>query len=149
MRTNSIILFLMFLTAAAVLTPASYAQGTCTNAAAAGTYTFTCSGFTAAGPGGALLPIMQVGVATGDADGNWSGTSTINIGGLTVIPGAQVTGKTSVNPDCTGTITYNKGTATELNITYVVNPKTDELFGLITDKGTVASCVLKRISFNR
>ena len=149
MKTNSIILFLMFLTAAVVFTPASYAQGTCTNAAAAGTYTFTCSGFTAAGPGGSLLPIMQVGVATGDADGNWSGTSTINIGGLTVIPGAQVTGKTSVNPDCTGTITYNKGTATELNITYVVNPKTDELFGLITDKGTVTSCVLKRISFSR
>jgi hypothetical protein len=92
---------------------------------------------------------MQVGVATGDADGNWSGTTTINIGGAMVIPGAQVTGKTTVNPDCTGTITYNKGTANELNITYVMNPKTDETFGLITDKGTVASCVLKRISFSR
>src|SRR6516162_1315974 len=30
MKTNSIILFLMFLTAAVVFTPASYAQGTCT-----------------------------------------------------------------------------------------------------------------------
>jgi hypothetical protein len=139
----------MFLSVAVVFTPASYAQGTCTNAAAAGTYSFTCSGWTAAGPGGSLLPIMQVGIATGDSDGNWSGTATINIGGATMIPGAKLTGTTTVNPDCTGTITYNKGTATELNISYVVNPKTDQLFGLITDKGTVASCVLKRISFNR
>ena len=45
MKTNSLILFLMFLTAAVVFTPASYAQGTCTNAAAAGTYSVTCSGF--------------------------------------------------------------------------------------------------------
>jgi hypothetical protein len=92
---------------------------------------------------------MQVGVATGDADGNWSGTVAINIGGQVVIPASSVTGKTTVNPDCTGTITYNKGTPTELNISYVVNPKTDETFGLVTDKGTVASCVLKRISFPR
>jgi hypothetical protein len=147
MKMNSIIPFLMLVTAAVVFTPAAYAQGSCTNARAAGTYSVSCSGWTAAGPGGSLLPMMQVGVATGDADGNWSGTTTINIGGLTVIPGATVTGKTTVNPDCTGTITYNKGTPTETNISYVMNPKTDETFGLITDKGTVVSCVLKRISW--
>jgi hypothetical protein len=131
-----------------VFIPAVQAQGLCTNATAAGTYSVTCSGFTAV-PGGPLVPIMQVGVATGDADGNWSGSVTTNIGGQTVIPASSVTGKTTVNPDCTGTITYNKGTPTELNISYVVNPKTDETFGLVTDKGTVVSCVLKRISFNR
>ena len=60
-----------------------------------------------------------------------------------------MTGKTTVNPDCTGTITYNKGTPTELNITYVMNPNTCEIFGLVTDKGTVVSCVLKLISFSR
>lgn len=147
MKTNSRILLLSLIAAAVVFTPAAYAQGTCTNAVAAGTYSFTCSGWVAAGPGGSLLPIMQVGVATGDSDGNWSGTATINIGGATVIPGAKLTGTTTVAADCTGTITYNKGTSTELNISYVVNPKTDQLFGLITDKGTVASCVLNRIKF--
>jgi hypothetical protein len=149
MKTNSLIVFLMLMTAAVVFTPAAYAQGSCTNAGAVGTYSFTCSGWIAAGSGGSLVPIMEVGVATGDADGNWSGTATVNIGGQTVIPGAKLTGKTTVNPDCTGTITYNKGTSTELNISYVVNPKTDQLFGLITDKGTVASCVLKRITYGR
>jgi hypothetical protein len=31
------------------------------------------------------LPIMQVGIATGDSDGNWSGTATINVGGATMV----------------------------------------------------------------
>jgi hypothetical protein len=147
MKTKSLILCATLM--AVVFIPAAHAQGACTNASAAGTYSVTCSGFTAAGPGASLVPIMQVGVATGDADGNWSGTVAINIGGQTVIPASSVAGKTTVNPDCTGTITYNKGTPTELNISYVMNPKTDETFGLVTDKGTVVSCVLKRISFNR
>ena len=147
MKTRSLILCSMLMTASAVFIPAARGQGICTNNSAAGTYSVTCSGFTAAG--GSLVPIMQVGVATGDADGNWSGTVTINIGGQTVIPASSVTGKTTVKPDCTGTITYNKGTPTELNISYVMNPRTDETFGLVTDKGTVVSCVLKRISFNR
>ena len=95
----------------------------------------------------AIIPTRAGANCHRDADGNWSGTTTINIGGLTVIPGAKVTGKTTVNPDCTGTITYNKGTPTELNISYVMNPKTDETVGLITDKGTVASCVLKRFKY--
>jgi hypothetical protein len=147
MKTKSLILSSTLMVTAVLFIPAAHAQGVCTNSTAAGTYSVTCSGFTAAGAGGSLVPIMQVGIATGDTDGNWSGTVATNIGGQTVIPASSVTGKTTVNPDCTGTITYNKGTPTELNITYVMNPLTNETFGLITNKGTVASCVLKRISF--
>src|SRR6187455_3442493 len=119
MKTSWLIAYFMIVTVAMVVAPAAQAQGgpnACTNAAVAGTYTVTCSGFTAAGPAGSLVPMMQVGLATGDADGNWSGSVTINIGGQTVIPSAKVTGKANLNSDCTGTITYNKGTATELNI---------------------------------
>ena len=140
------------MTAAVLFAPGAQAQGgpnACTNAGVAGTYTVTCSGYTAAGPAGSFVPMMQVGFATGDADGNWSGSVTINIGGQTVIPSSKVTGKASLNPDCTGTITYNKGTPTEVNISYVVNTKTDETFGLVTDKGTVVSCVLKRVKFDK
>ena len=146
MKTKSLILCATLM--AIVFIQAAHAQGACTNNSAAGTYSVTCSGFTAAGAGGSLVPIMQVGIATGDADGNWSGTVATNIGGQAVIPASSVTGKTTVQPNCTGTITYNKGTPTELNISYVMNPRTDETFGLVTDKGTVVSCVLKRISFN-
>ena len=148
MKMKSLILSSTFMVTAVLFISTAHAQGVCTNSTAAGTYSVTCSGFTAAGTGGSLVPIMQVGIATGDTDGNWSGTVATNIGGQTVIPASSVAGKTTVNADCTGTITYNKGTPTELNISYVMNPKTDETFGLITNKGTVASCVLKRISFN-
>ena len=113
----------LLMIAAIVFAPAAKAQGqggpnACTNAAVAGTYTVACSGFTAAGPAGSLVPMMQVGLATGDADGNWSGSVTINIGGQTVIPNSKVTGKANLNSDCTGTITYNKGTPAEVNISY-------------------------------
>jgi hypothetical protein len=153
MKNGSLIVSLL-MTATAVFAPAARAQGqggtnACTNAAVAGTYSVACSGFTALAAAGPLVPMMQVGIATGDADGNWSGTVTINIGGQVVIAASKVTGKANLNSDCTGTITYNKGTATELNISYVVNPRTDETFGLVTDKGTVVSCVLKRIKFDR
>ena len=153
MKRISTIAYLL-ITAAVVFAPAAQAQGqggsnACTNAAVAGTYTVTCSGFTAAGFGGSLVPIMQVGLATGDADGNWSGTVTANIGGQTIIPASKVTGKANLKSDCTGTITYNQGTPTELNISYVVNTTTDETFGLVTDKGTVVSCVLKRVKSDK
>ena len=149
MKTNWKTSFLILM-ALVVFTSMASAQGNpnaCTNSAVAGTYTLACSGWTAAGPGGSLVPIMQVGVVTSDSDGNWSGTATINIGGQAVIPGAKVTGKTTVNSDCTGSITYNKGTPSELNVSYVANPRAEQLNGLITDKGTVASCVLQRIRY--
>jgi hypothetical protein len=139
-------LTIMFITVV-VFTTTAYAQSgpACTNNAIAGTYSFTCSGWIAAGPSGPFLPMMQVGVATGDAAGNWSGVGTVNVGGQT-IPNASLIGKTNVNSDCTGNIVYNKGTAAELNINYVANLKTDQIFGLVINPGTVASCTLNRMS---
>ena len=116
----------------------------CSSQSSAGTYTVTCSGWTAAGPGGALVPMMQVGVVTGDADGNWSGSTVVNIGGQVVIPDAKVSGKAIVKPDCTGSVTYNKGTPSELNVSFVIQRLNQEIHGLVVDKGSVASCVLKR-----
>jgi hypothetical protein len=91
--------------------------------------------------------MMEVGVVSCDTDGNCSGTTTINIGGLAVISSAKAVGKTTVNSDCTGNITYNKGTPTELNISYAANPRSEQIHGLVVDKGTVAACVLQRIRY--
>ena len=148
MKLKLNVLVVMLVTIGVVFTPAAYAQNgpACTNNAVAGTYTITCSGWIAAGPGGSLVPMMQVGLATADADGNWSGFTTINIAGQTVIPKAPAVGKTSVNPDCTGNIVFNKGTTSELNINYVANLNTKQIFGLIISTGTVASCTLQLAS---
>ena len=147
MKAKWMILIVSLVAMASICAPLVSAQGpACTNQTISGTYSFTCTGWTAAGPGGSLVPIMQVGVATGDAGGNWSGAGTINIAGQTVISNATLVGKTAVNPDCTGNIVYNKGTQTELNIDYVANPRSDQIFGLVINSGMVVSCSLQRIS---
>jgi len=116
----------------------------CTPATAAGHYTVTCTGWTSVG--GALTPIHQVGLVTGDSAGTFSGFTSINIGGQVIISKAPVVGKATINPDCTGDITYNKGTPGELNITFVINPLTKETSGVIIDKGSVVSCTLKSMT---
>jgi hypothetical protein len=115
MKMNLLIQVALLIAAVAVFTPTAHAQNgrTCTNKAIAGTYSLTRSGWTSARPPSSLVPTMQVGVVLGDADGTWSGFSAIDIGGHTIIPKTTVVGTTNVNPDCTGNIVYNKGTATE------------------------------------
>jgi len=85
-----------------------------------------------------------LGLATGDRDGNFTGSTTVNIGGLILIPDAKVSGKATINPNCTGNITYNKGTPALLTVTFVVLREAKEIRGLVTDTGSVISCVLKR-----
>ncbi len=147
MKTNHIMLTALFITSAALLTPVLHAQQeACSTETAAGTYVVSCSGFTAAGPGGTLLPVHQLGLATGDRDGNFTGSTTVNIGGLILIPDAKVSGKATINPNCTGNITYNKGTPALLTVTFVVLREAKEIHGLVTDTGSVISCVLNRTS---
>src|SRR5690242_11508018 len=136
------------LTAAAVLGPPAQAQQGpfCSSSMLSGTYLVTCSGWTSLAPGAPLVPMMHVGTSTGDADGNWTGSTVINIGGQVVIPDAKVSGKAVVNSDCTGSVTYTKGTPGELNISFVYFKPAEEIHGLVVDKGSVLSCVLKRIS---
>lgn len=134
-----------------MLVSTAYAQGeahSCTASATAGQYSVSCDGWTA-GPGGQLVPIKQIGTVAGDTSGFWTGTTTVNIAGQTIIPNATVSGQAVFNPDCTGTITYNKGTPTELDIFFVVNPKKDELVGLVTNKGSIISCRLDRMTDKR
>jgi len=148
MKLKSNIVAVVLITHFGVFTSVAFAQSgpACTNNAVSGTYTTTCSGWTSAGPAGPLVPMMPVGIATADADGNWASFTSINIAGQTVIPKASVTGKTNINPDCTGNMVYNKGTASELNINYVANLKTNEIFGLVINPGMVASCKLQLAS---
>jgi hypothetical protein len=51
------------------------------------------------------FPFAEAGIIRFDANGNLSGHSTVNVGGVT-FP-ATFTGSYSVNSDCTGTLTVN------------------------------------------
>jgi hypothetical protein len=129
----------------------------CTAANSAGTYSVVCNGTTTDPVTGAKnVPTNQVGIPVGDKSGNYTGFTAIDINGNTLGVGT-VSGKATVNPDCTGKITYsavlhpvaNPNVSVPLppiNISFVINPARNEIYGMVTDPGNVVSCTLKSMS---
>jgi hypothetical protein len=74
----------------------------CSNATAAGSWSFTVTGtFFFPSPVGSV-PLVNLGVLTFDESGNLVGTQTRNVGGA--VGEEKVTGTLSLDPDCTGTV---------------------------------------------
>lgn len=78
-------------------------QATCSTASVAGTWGFTDTG-TVILPTGPV-PFAAVGIITGDAHGNFSGTQTTSVGGR--VSKEIFKGIGTVNSDCTGTATFS------------------------------------------
>ena len=118
----------------------------CTTRTTAGTYAVVCDGFLSPGPGAPLVPAKQLTAATADRNGTFTGTGTISIGGTILQQTAA--GTEQLNPDCTGTITFqttiNGQPGPSLNITFFVSQNGDTIDGLIVDPGTVFACKLTR-----
>jgi hypothetical protein len=114
-----------------------------------GRYLVVCNGYLSPAQNAPLVPAKLLGIANADEDGNFTGSSTVMIGGG---PSHQqtVTGTEHLNPDGTGTISYNQRIDNQpgppLDITFVVTNDGDRIDGLATDPGTVFSCVLRRVS---
>lgn len=120
----------------------------CSPRMTAGKYVVTCDGFLPPAPGAPLLPAKLLSVATSDRHGNIAGTGTMSLGGT--ILQQTVAGTEQLNPDCTGSVTYqtwiNGQPGPPLNITFVVSEEGDVMDGLGTDAGGVFACKLKRVS---
>ena len=142
-------LAMIFLTMLYVgLAPAARAQEErgCSNASVAGKWGFTLAGTlllsTGAVPGGA------VGTLTVDAAGNISGTEARSIGGG--FANESLTGKWTVNSDCTGTATfqvYESGVLTRKTVfSFVFVDNSKEFFAveqsLTAPDGTVVPAVI-------
>jgi len=99
----------MFLTAflafvfSVALTPLQAEASHCAAAAAAGKWAYTYTGtiFTQNGP----LPAAAVGHFSGDSAGNITGSQTRSVAGNSGVE--DISGKSSVNKDCTGTATIS------------------------------------------
>jgi hypothetical protein len=133
---------------ALLLAPLAFGQGynraACTNDMTAGTYMVSCAGFVTPVPNGPAVPFTGIATVIGDASGFFISTNAMNmIGGFPVA--STLSGQATTNPDCTGKITYNKGTPGEMNITFVVISNGDEMRGMIVDKGTNVACQLIRM----
>lgn len=108
----------------------------CSNATLSGTYSDQDTG-TIVGVG----PFAGVNVDSFDGKGNItiSGMSSLN---GSVGPGVE-TGTYHVNPDCTGTYTVTGGGLT-IDAFFVIDQAGNELQIVITDPGTVISCVARK-----
>jgi hypothetical protein len=137
----------LFLFAARARSTASPQDNRFTTESTAGRYTVICNGYLSPGPNAPLLPAKLLGTVTADDGGTFTGSSTVMIGGGP--PHTQtVTGTEQLNPDGSGTITYDQKIDNQqgppLDITFIVSEKGDRIDGLATDPGTVFSCELRR-----
>jgi hypothetical protein len=118
----------------------------CSTRMTAGKYAVVCDGFLTPAPNSPLVPAKLLSVATGDRYGNFTGEGTISLGGT--ILQQTVKGTEKLNPDCTGTITYqtwiNGQPGPPLDIAFFVSQRGDTIDGLATDSGAVFACRLTR-----
>jgi len=118
----------------------------CSNRTNTGKYVSVCDGFLTPGPGAPLVPAKLLAIAIVDRYGNITGSGTASIGGNIVQQTVQ--GTETVNPDCTGSITYqtwiNGQPGPPLSFTFVISQGGDFANGLSTDSGSVFSCTLTR-----
>ena len=127
----------------ALLTSSAVGEGKCSVRTTHARYGTTCQGFVSTGAGQPLAPFSLLGTCTGDANGFFTCQGTQSFGGF-VVP-AQDAGQGVVNPDCTGQITYNPGTPTELDINFLVLDDGKELRGMLQNTGTAVQCDLIRM----
>lgn len=115
----------------------------CSNYTLRGTYSQIGTGAITAPPDMAG-PFANVGTLVFDGNGGVTGGLVVNQNGSTAQ--ATETGTYSVNSDCTGTYTVQ---ITPFGITsqasFVIDNNGDELEILVTDPGSVITCVAKRL----
>ena len=126
-----------------LLASSAAAQNKCTFHTTHARYGTTCQGFVATAPDSPLTPFTLLGTCTGDANGFFKCTGTQSFNG-TVVPAIDE-GQSVVNSDCTGQITYNKGTTSELDINFLILQDGRELRGMLQNAGTAVQCDLIRM----
>jgi hypothetical protein len=104
-------------------------------------------GYLSTGPNMPLVPAKLLSTVTADANGVYSGTGTITIGGQVFVE--AVVGTQQLNSDCTGFISYkqtiNGQPTPNINFIFVVSEHGNRIDGLSVDPGAVFSGVLRRL----
>ena len=89
-----------------------------------------------------LGPFAGVNLYTFDGHGKITGIGTTSLNGLVV--SGTVSGTYTVNPDCTGTFTGQDSQGQTHGAYFVIDDGGNELQILVTDPGTVITCVARR-----
>ena len=147
--TKAIVLFVVVLAVSTLLIVPIDAQETCSNKTGKGIYGYSCTGV-APNPtkGFAVEPFAAYGVVTGDGEGQWSGHGKVSFNGA-VLPWTHNTRKgdpSKVNPDCTGSVTYEVtvagGAVPDAHFEFVIVADGHEIKGFPVDAGYAVSCQL-------
>jgi hypothetical protein len=134
---------LFLLIVCTLLASSAAAQNQCTFHSTNSRYGATCQGFVSIAPGAPLTPFSLLGTCTGDANGFFNCSGTQSFDG-TVLPAVDA-GQSIVNSDCTGQITYNKGTPGELDINFLILNNGREVRGMLQNAGSAVQCDLIRM----
>jgi hypothetical protein len=127
-----------------LVAPTAKAGGrTCSNATLKGTFADKDTGFLTAPPAMAG-PFAGVNLETFDGHGALTGAGVVSLNG-NIVP-ATFRGTYTVNPDCTGTYTVQNSLNLTVHAFFVIADGGDELQIVITDPGTVITCVARRQS---
>src|SRR3981189_1832396 len=127
-----------------LLASSAAAENKCTFQSTHARYGTTCQGFVSTAPGDPLAPFSLLGTCRGDSTGFFKCNGTQSFGGV-VVPAVDE-GQSVVNSDCTGQITYNKGTPQELDINFLILHDGRELRGMLQNTGSAVQCDLIRMS---
>ncbi len=132
------------LTVALAVAPAANAQyNGCSNASLRGTFAQTGSGVITSPPDQAG-PFANVGTLYFDGNGSVTGALTISQNGASAQ--ATETGTYTVNSDCTGTYTVQINPfGFSSQAFFAIDSNGDELEIIVTDPGSVITCVAKKL----
>jgi hypothetical protein len=130
----------------------------CSNKMIKGTYAYTCTGTVSVSPS-VSVPAALIGVVYSDGKGHFQGPATADFNGQFMSEYLSTTGPDAqpaiVNPNCTGTITYEMYTSDPntqdssvigpLPIKFVIAENGNEIRGLPTAPGYIVTCQLIRV----
>src|SRR5882762_9264834 len=95
-------------------------------------------------PWWSLSAVLVARTCRSDSGGFFKCNGTQSFGGV-VVPAVDE-GQSIINSDCTGQITYNKGTQQELDINFLILHDGKELRGMLQNTGSAVQCDLIRMS---
>lgn len=110
----------------------------CSVATLNGSFGYTGTGTLVSESG--AVPFASVGQITFDGQGNFTTIRTISQNG-TVSQGVQGGGTYTVNPDCTGTLTFIEGITPSQGTDIVIDDNGNEVRAIATNPGTVVTTI--------
>jgi hypothetical protein len=132
------------MTLALGIVPKVQAEDGCSNATLNGTYGFRAVGTLVPLPPPALIAI--VGTQTFDGNGGFTGSQMVSINGNLPVPPlpSNIAGTYQVNPDCTGTFSFQPFPGVTDHFFFVIDDNRKEFQVIQTDTGTVVTATARK-----